>query len=161
MSNLTDVYQQLFAAPLRAAVQAENDYRQIWLSWFRQRLAIAQAAGVTITPQVLADIVAVAPIIKLNGTVSSAVKLRIESTLSADGKVGLSLASIPLSASFEFAASRTEESTLEASTAMTLSNADRDLSTLLTANGVTGDKLTSDAVTKVLSTPAPAPLAHG
>jgi hypothetical protein len=153
MSNLTDVYKELFSAPLSAVVKAEDEYRRIWLDWFRQRLALAQAAGLTITPEVLADIVAIAPVVKLNGTVSAAVRLRIESTTSAEGKIGLNLASIPLTGSLGFSTTRTEESTLEASTVMTLSNADRDLASLLTANGVAGDKLTSEAVTKVLSAP--------
>jgi hypothetical protein len=154
MSSLTDVYKELFSAPLSAVVKAENEYREIWLGWFRQRLALAEAAGLTITPQVLADTVAIAPIVKLNGTVSAAVRLRIESTTSAKGEIGLNLASIPLTGSFGFSTTRTEESTLEASTVMTLSNADRDLAGLLAANGVAGDKLTADAVTKVLSAPS-------
>lgn len=129
-TKVSSVLKELCSAPLEAAVEAESEYRRIWLKWLQGKQAMIKnlddetKAGIN-----WHDIFAVAPAITVNSTVDLAISMRVASVkeVSAEGQIGLSIGPVHASGGFGFVNRSTSESTLQAATSIVLSNNEQNL----------------------------------
>jgi len=137
--SLAGVLSEMCSAPLEAAVQAEEDYRAIWVKWLKEKLEWADnlppAAKATIDWTTLFQ---TAPIVDVNQTIQLAITLRVASVKEKKGGLsgGISVGPIHLSGNFGFSSSSSQESLIQASTAVTLTNVTTDLTGLLAVNNL-------------------------
>ena len=131
-ASLTSVLSEIYTAPLQAAVDAELQYRRIWADWLRlkQRLAPADADW--------SELSKTAPVVKVDARIEIAITMRISSAkeFKAGISAGLVLGPIHASGTFGFVGRSAQESVLQASTSVVLSNNDKDLSGFLAENNI-------------------------
>ena len=115
----------LFSEPLKATLDAEKSYREVWVEWLTQtqKLIPANATG----PQqaaMISERLDIAPTMKFEAAIDAAVTMRLVSVKSktGEGKLGLAVGPFQVSGSFGFTSSSTSESILEARARYQLSN---------------------------------------
>ena len=153
--GISDALGDLFRTPLRAVVEAEADYRRIWASWLEAKRAMLVKPG---TDELkdgvdMAAVLAVAPVVDLNGKYDIAITKRIAEVKESQGGVsgGLSVGPIHASGTYGFANQRSQESTFQAATSITISNAKMDLSEYLAQHRINvTDPASLDAAVKLL-----------
>ena len=129
-TSLTNVFRELFVAPLNAVTRTESDYRQIWASWLEDQLNLLATPDGKLREGVdLEKVLDKAPIINLDGVVEVGITMRIASVqeFSASADVGLAVGPIYGSGGFGFMNRTTQESIFQASTRYTLSNHEKNL----------------------------------
>ncbi|HEX6746537.1 MAG TPA: hypothetical protein VF092_04520 [Longimicrobium sp.] len=137
--SVATVLRELYSAPLEAAVAAESEYRRIWATWLREQLALVTDAAGDLRPGVdLAALLQTAPVVRVDGRVDVAITMRIAAVRESQGGVsgGLQLGPIHASGSFGFMNRTTEESVLQASTVVVISNTDQSLVDYLAKHNV-------------------------
>lgn len=134
-ASISAVLTDLFSAPLKAVVDAESKYRQIWADWMAfQMTLLTKEDGKTLRDGVnLADVLRTAPAVSLDGVIDLAITMRIASVkeLSAGLDVSVGVGPVYASGNFGFMSRTTEESTFQAQAKFTLSNTQKNLATLL------------------------------
>lgn len=136
---MADALSQIFAAPLQAATTAEVEYRKLWADWLRTRLTLLSNPDGTLREGAsLAELVATAPAIQLDGRIELAITMRIASATSREGgaNAGLQLGPIQAGGRYSFGSSSTQESTFQASVVVVLSNTNQSLTSMLEANRI-------------------------
>ena len=150
-TSLTNVFRELFVAPLNAVTQAEADYRQIWAAWLEDQLRLlATPDGKLKEGASLEKVLDTAPIINLDGVIEVGITMRIASVqeFNASADVGLAVGPIFVSGGFGFMNRTTQESIFQASARFTLSNHEKNLKKYLMDRNipVTNPKEVSNAV---------------
>ena len=138
-TSVANVLTEMCSAPLDAAVKAEREYRAIWKEWLAEKIAWYNSLSDAEKKQVnLSELLKVAPAIEANSRVDMAVTMRIASTkeTSAGGKAGLAVGPFHVSGNFGTVSRSSEESVLQASTSVTLSNMGQDLSSYLSQHNI-------------------------
>jgi hypothetical protein len=134
-ATISAVLTDLFSAPLQAVVDAEWKYRQVWADWMAFQMALlTKEDGKTLRDGVnLADVLRTAPAVSLDGVIELAITMRIASVKELSVGLGVSVGVGPVYASgnFGFMSRTTEESTFQAQAKFTLSNTQKNLTTLL------------------------------
>jgi hypothetical protein len=139
-TSLTNVFRELFVAPLSAATTTEEDYRRIWANWLDQQLKLLSDDSGELKPGVdLKKLLETAPVINLDGVIEVGITMRIASVKEFDAtlQVGLSLGPIYGSGGFGFVNRTSQESVFQASTRYTISNFDRNLKKYLEDRNIT------------------------
>jgi hypothetical protein len=124
------VLKELCTAPLDAVVKAEKNYRTIWINWIKQIKGMVDTLDETRQKNInWQTLFKTAPVVTLDQKIDLAITMRVASVkeVSANGELGLSLGPIHTSGSFGFMNRATTESTLQASTSVTISNAEHNL----------------------------------
>jgi hypothetical protein len=140
-ANISAVLTDLFSAPLKAAVDAESKYRQAWADWLTFQMAIlTKEDGKTLREGVkLEEVLRTAPVVSLDGTIELAISMRIAAVKELSAGLGVSVGVGPVYASgnFGFMSRTTEESTFQAQAKFTLSNTQKNLTSLLEQSKLT------------------------
>jgi len=129
-TSLTNVFRELFVAPLSAVTQTEQDYRRIWAQWLEQQLRLLTEENGQLRPGVeLAKMMDNAPTVNLDGVIEVGITMRIASVREYDASIeaGLAVGPIHASGGFGFMNRSSQESVFQASTRYTISNFDRNL----------------------------------
>lgn len=129
-TSLTNVFRELFVAPLSAATTTEEDYRRIWADWLDQQLKLLSDDSGKLKPGVdLNKLLETAPVVNLDSVIEVGITMRIASVKEFDAnlQVGLSLGPIYGSGGFGFVNRTSQESVFQASTRYTISNFERNL----------------------------------
>ena len=155
-ATLSSVLGELYTAPLDAAIRAEREYRRIWASWLTFKKSLVTDTNGALLPGInLSELLNTAPVVTVDGKVEVAITMRIASVKQVEVGVqgGLSLGPIYASGSFGFLNRSSAESTLQASTSVVLSNANRNLVEYLGDHQVkVTDPATLDKAIKFLET---------
>jgi hypothetical protein len=128
--NLVSVFQELFSAPLEAATKAEADYRRIWADWLEWKYQLVKKDDDNFKDGVQWDsLLETAPVVDLDQVVEVGVTLRIASVTerNASGSLGIGVGPIHISGGFGFVNRTTQESLMQASTRVTITNNRKDL----------------------------------
>ena len=139
-TSISGVLKELCSAPLEAAVQAEADYRTIWLKWIEGEIAMINTLDDATKQDIdWMKILGSAPAISVNSKVDLAITMRIASVkeVTAKGEVGLAVGPIHASGGVGFMSRSTTESTLQASTSVVLSNNEQNLLDYLGKHNIT------------------------
>jgi hypothetical protein len=134
--SISQAFTELFSAPLKSVVQAEEDYLRLWIN----RLQVIQKLFVT-NGKWKADVdmktvvAQYAPAVRLEGRIDTALTLRVAGVreISANASVGLALGPVHASGGFGFVSRNTHESIFQASTSFALSNKEFSLTNYLEA----------------------------
>lgn len=128
MSNLSisDAYSNLFTAPLKAVIDAERDYLELWLQRLKMIKEIhTDGASAFMNDVNLSDLIDLyVPTVRLEGNISTSLTMRIAGVKESSGglSAGLTLGPIHASGAFGFTSRKSEESVFQASTEFVLSN---------------------------------------
>lgn len=138
-TSISSAIRELYSAPLEAVVRAEEDYRRIWADWLRLKRELVTEKGRVREGVDLVALLQAAPAVRLDGRVDIAVTMRIASVRGTEGggSAGLQLGPIHASGSFGFVNRTTEESVLQASTVVVISNTDQTLADYLAKHNLT------------------------
>jgi hypothetical protein len=129
-TSLTNVFRELFAAPMNAVTKTEEDYRRIWARWLEQKLALLTDKNGKLRKGVdLTKMLDNAPVVSLDGVIEVGITMRIASVseFNAEVEAGLGIGPIHASGGFGFVNRSSQESIFQASTRYTISNFNRDL----------------------------------
>ena len=129
-TSLTNVFRELFVAPLSAVTRTEEDYRRIWSQWLEQQLKLLTGDDGKLRQGVdLARLLDTAPVVSLDGVIEVGIAMRIASVSEFDASLqtGLGIGPIYASGGFGFVNRSSQESVFQASTRYTISNFGRDL----------------------------------
>ena len=143
-TSLTNVFRELFVAPLNAVTQTEEDYRRIWAHWLEQQLQLLTLENGELRPGVeLSTLLDNAPIVNLDGVIEVGITMRIASVREYDASIeaGLAIGPIHASGGFGFVNRSSQESVFQASTRYTISNFDRNLKRYLEDRNIPVAKL--------------------
>ena len=143
-TSLTNVFRELFVAPLSAVTQTEADYRRIWAQWLEQQLRLLTEENGELRPGVeLAKMMDSAPKVNLDGVIEVGITMRIASVREYDASIeaGLAIGPIHASGGFGFVNRSSQESVFQASTRYTISNFDRNLKKYLEERNIPVTKL--------------------
>lgn len=138
--SISKAFSDLFTAPLRAVVDAEKAYLEMWIT----RLKVIQQTyvsgkGANRSMVNGADLGTLleqyVPVISLEGRIDTALTMRIAGVKETSGglSAGLALGPIHASGSFGFVSRNTQESTFQASTSFALANKSFSLTDYLSA----------------------------
>lgn len=160
-TSLTNVFRELFAAPLNAVTRTEKDYRQIWAEWLEDQLKLLVTSDGKLRAGVdLQKVLDTAPIITLDGVIEVGITMRIASVqeFNASADVGLAVGPIFTSGGFGFMNRTSQESVFQASARYTISNHDKNLNKYLADRNipVTNPKEVSSAIELLKKSALPA-----
>jgi hypothetical protein len=150
--DLVTVFREMFTAPLKAAVEAEKDYRRIWADWLEVQKKLLPNTPDAVIPK---ELLFLAPVLDLNGVVEVGVTMRIAGVNKKDIALGggISVGPIHVTGTFGFSSQNTQESVFQAHARFTLSNCKADLSNFLTVHNLTLAKVADlDVAIKKLNT---------
>jgi hypothetical protein len=139
-TSLTNVFRELFVAPLAAATTTEEDYRRIWGDWLDRQLKLLSDENGELKPGVdLGRLLESAPVVNLDGVIEVGITMRIASVkeFNAALQIGLSVGPIYGSGGFGFVNRTSQESVFQASTRYTISNFERNLKKYLEDRNIT------------------------
>ncbi len=127
MVSIKDALIHLFKAPLDAAVQAEEDYRNIWANWIEEKVKVLKKMGFKdsdFTQEQIDTILDNAPIVDLQGFIDVAISMRITEVRGKDLSLGggINLGIARAEGRYSFYQSTTAESSFQASTRIGISN---------------------------------------
>ncbi len=128
-TSITRVLNELFTAPINAVTLAEREYRKTWANWLEFQFKLLKESGTAITPELLAKILDIAPVVGLDGVIEAGITMRIAEVNSKEGgfSAGLQLGPIHASGRFGFSNQSSQESIFQASTRYTISNQETNL----------------------------------
>jgi hypothetical protein len=132
--SISKVFSELFAAPLRAVVEAEEEYLRIWIA----RLKVIEKVISKDKKKAVnvADLIEqYVPVVRIEGKIDTGLTMRIVGVreMRATVSAGLALGPIHASGGFGFASRTTHESVFQASTSFALSNKEFSLKDYLDA----------------------------
>ncbi len=135
--SISDVFEDLFEAPLRAVTKAEAKYLKIWAEWLNIQLKLIGES--TRSPEQITSLMSRAPTVTLDGSIDVGITMRIASVKKSEGggSIGLQVGPVHASGAFGFSKTSTQESIFQASARFALSNNNADLSQFLSSQGLT------------------------
>lgn len=136
--SISKAFSELFAAPLRAIVDAEKEYLRIWIERLKviQKLAASKDAAKQMEGATLGDLIGqYAPVVRLEGRIDTGLTMRIAGVREVSGSlsVGLALGPVHAAGGFGFSNTTTQESIFQASTSFVLTNKEFSLGEYLKA----------------------------
>lgn len=137
-TSISTVFSELFEAPLRAATEAEARYRAVWADWISSQFRLFSASGTAITADVIAKVIDLAPVVKLDGFIDVAITMRIAEVKEKEAGFsgGLQLGIIQSAGKYSSYEKSAQESVFQASTRFSISNTDANLRQFLTDRGL-------------------------
>ena len=134
-TDLKEVFKMLFTAPAEASIEAEKNYRVIWLQWLLdlQDLIKIQKLKSEKANNAITEHLELAPVMKFDGIIECGVTMRI-AAITEKGKsvsTGIQLGVIESTGSFGFMHRQTNESVLQAKAQYTVTNREISLSNYL------------------------------
>lgn len=136
--TISNAFADLFSAPLKAVVEAEKAYLEIWI----QKLEFIKAnysSDLSAKKVNLQDLISLyVPTVSLEGNIKTSLTMRVAGVQQKSGTLsgGLALGPIHLSGGFGFSSSQTQESIFQASTEFFLSNKEFSLKDYLKAANI-------------------------
>lgn len=127
---IKDVLSELFSAPLKAVVEAEKAYLEIWADWIEQNIKIAKELDKLEKVNAFIDR---APTLQLQNFVDVSLAMHIAELkdTSGSGQAGINLGLLQVGGRYEMYSSYSAESSFKASTRLALTNTDFSLRSYL------------------------------
>lgn len=113
-ASLREVFSMLFTEPAEATVNAERQYRRIWIDWLQDTKKLTN--GLNVTPAQFEKTLSMAPVMTFRSAIEVGVTMRVASVSEhkAGVSLGLTLSVIEASGSYGFMNRNTQESVFQA-----------------------------------------------